>query len=74
MTNDFSGGLRGLRPPATFFATLRVALRSVKYIVTPILKSGHYNSVSIPRDVLQFCSWRNSPELLSRRDSFNHQL
>src|SRR5205085_9992790 len=24
MTNDFSGGLRGLRPPATFFATLRV--------------------------------------------------
>ena len=25
MTNDFSGGLRGLRPPATFFATLRVA-------------------------------------------------
>jgi hypothetical protein len=21
MTNDFSGGLRGLRPPATFFAT-----------------------------------------------------
>src|SRR5262249_9358739 len=27
-----SGGLRGLRPPATFFATLRVALRSVIYI------------------------------------------
>jgi len=25
MINDFSGGLRGLRPPATFFATLRVA-------------------------------------------------
>ena len=34
MTNDFSGGLRGLRPPATFFATLRVALRPVNYIVT----------------------------------------
>jgi hypothetical protein len=32
MTNDFSGGLRGLRPPATFFATLRVAVRSVDYI------------------------------------------
>ena len=29
MTDDFSGGLRGLRPPATFFATLRVAPRSV---------------------------------------------
>ena len=29
MTNDSPGGLRGLRPPATFFATLRVALRSV---------------------------------------------
>src|SRR5437763_1382159 len=26
MTNDSSGGLRGLRPPATFFATLRVAV------------------------------------------------
>src|SRR6476620_8472941 len=23
--SDFSGGLRGLRPPATFFATLRLA-------------------------------------------------
>jgi len=32
MTNDFSGGLRGLRPPATFFTTLRVALGSVNYI------------------------------------------
>ena len=31
MTNDFSGGLRGLRPPATFFGTLRVAPRSVSY-------------------------------------------
>jgi len=29
-----SGGLRGLRPPATFFATLRVAPRSVNYINT----------------------------------------
>src|SRR6476646_10900245 len=27
-----SGGLRGLRPPATFFATLRVALRSLNNI------------------------------------------
>ena len=34
MPNDFSGGLRGLRPPATLFATLRVAPRSVNYIVT----------------------------------------
>src|SRR6185436_12126012 len=32
MTNDFSGGLRGLRPPATFFGTLRVAPRSVSYV------------------------------------------
>src|SRR6476659_331846 len=32
MTNDFSGGLRGLRPPATFFGTLRVVPRSVSYI------------------------------------------
>ena len=31
MTNDFSGGLRGLRPPATFFATLRVAEVSQLY-------------------------------------------
>src|SRR5258705_1805598 len=29
-----SGGLRGLRPPATFFATLWVAVRSVNYINT----------------------------------------
>ena len=36
MTNDFSGGLRGLRPPATFFATLQVVLRSVNYIVTDL--------------------------------------
>src|ERR1043165_5641590 len=33
MSNDFSGGLRGLRPPTTFFATLRVALKSVNNIV-----------------------------------------
>src|SRR6478735_5345474 len=33
MTNDFSGGLRGLRPPATFFATLRVALRSAAILM-----------------------------------------
>ena len=31
MTNDFSGGLRGLRPPATFLATLRVAEVSQLY-------------------------------------------
>jgi len=29
-----SGGLRGLRPLATFFATLRVVLRSLNYINT----------------------------------------
>ena len=32
MTSDFSGGLRRLRPPATFLATLRVAPRSLNYI------------------------------------------
>ena len=31
MTNDFAGGLRGLRPPATFFATLRVVEVSQLY-------------------------------------------
>jgi len=31
MTNDLSGGLRGLRPPATFCATLRVAEVSQLY-------------------------------------------
>src|SRR4029434_3245270 len=29
-----SGGLRGLRPPATFFATLRVVPRSLNYMNT----------------------------------------
>ncbi len=31
ITNDFSGGLRGLRPPATFFGTLRVGEVSQLY-------------------------------------------
>src|SRR6476620_12752118 len=43
MTNDFSGGLRGLRPPATFFATLRVAPRSVSY----------FNALAKPRPGLK---------------------
>ena len=44
MINDFSGGLRGLRPPATFFATLRVALGSVNYmnaVAKPLGKWPH---------------------------------
>src|SRR5215475_15320768 len=48
-----SGGLRGLRPPATFFATLRVALRSVNYI----------NTLAKPR--LGFSSGRCSAAKLS---------
>ena len=40
MTNDFSGGLRGLRPPATFFATLRVAEVSQQQLPSPSLTLG----------------------------------
>src|SRR6185436_4467560 len=36
----FPGGLRGLRPPATFFATLRVAEVSQQQLPSPSLTLG----------------------------------
>src|SRR5258705_11221910 len=46
-----SGGLRGLRPPATFFATRRVAVRSVNYINT-LAKSGKRKRKALTRWVV----------------------
>ena len=46
MLNDISGGLRGLRPPATFFATLRVGE------VTPVLE------VLMPTTFARLTNWQ----------------